>query len=68
MEREIMSILEKYSKAMCANYIDMCIAIEQKYDLYGYPPNIVSIALAAIDKGDDPYDVLESYFEGNADD
>lgn len=63
-----MSILEKYHKAMRTNYIDMCIAIEQKYGLYGYPPNVVSIALAAIDKGEDPDDALEAYFEGNDND
>lgn len=63
-----MSILEKYNKAIRTNYIDMCIAIEQQYDLYGYPPDIVSIALAAIDKGENPDDALEAYFEGNAND
>lgn len=38
-----------------------CVRIEKKHHLYGYPPELVSIGLAAADKGEDPVHAVERY-------
>lgn len=58
-----MTNLERYIKAMITANLDVCAAIEQKYDLYGYPPEIVTAALKAIDDGEDHYAVIDSYLD-----
>lgn len=60
-----MSLLTRYTKAMVAGNIDTCIAIEQQYGVFGYPPEWVSVALSAIDDGRDPDAALESYLSGD---
>lgn len=57
-----MSILSDYNKAMIRGDIDACIAIEQEHDLYGYPPEVVSIGLAAADRGMDAVEAVEWAF------
>ena len=59
-----MSILNQYSEAMMANDLDILIRIEKDNDVFGYPPEIVSIGLAAIDKGECHYEAIDNYLEG----
>jgi len=38
--------LDNYCRAMISGNVDWCIAIEKKYDLFGYPPEMVTNELA----------------------
>lgn len=42
-----------------------CIQIEERNGLYGLPPEIVSIGLAAIERGEDPAGVISKAMEGD---
>lgn len=53
-----------YAKALIANRTAQAIAIEQKYDVFGYPPQIVSIALQAASEGRDHLAAIDEYLEG----
>ena len=56
-----MPSLEDYSAAMRKGDVDRCIAIEVLHGVYGYPPELVSVALAAADKGEDVDAAVEAY-------
>ena len=57
-----MPLLADYIVAMkTAHGIDRCIRIEQDAGLYGYPPEIVSVGLAAIDEGKDAHEAIANY-------
>tara|TARA_Y100000310_G_scaffold307319_1_gene349306 strand:+ start:790 stop:1122 length:333 start_codon:yes stop_codon:yes gene_type:complete len=45
---------EQYAKAMMNGNCDLAFAIEKRHGLDGYPPEVVTIGLAAIAKGEDP--------------
>lgn len=45
---------QQYADAMREGDHARCIQIEQRQGLYGWPPEIVSVGLAAIDRGEDP--------------
>lgn len=51
-------------KAMIAGQIDTCIRIEQRHGLFGYPPEVVSVGLAAADKGEDVDAAVDAYLAG----
>lgn len=53
-----------YYLAMTKGDYDTCISIEQKYDLYGYPPEAVSVALNALAQGMDADVAINNYIEG----
>lgn len=59
-----MSELQRYVKALVAGNTNVCIDIEQKHGLYGYPPEIVSVGLKAVDAGNDPEEAVEAYMAG----
>lgn len=59
-----MSILKQYTEAMIAGQHVRCAHIEQCHDMYGYPPEIVSIGLAAIDDGKDGHEAIDAYING----
>lgn len=61
-----MSLISQYNKAMISGDIDKCIEIEQDSGMYGYPPEIVSIALVAIDQGEDHYKAVDDYLAGSS--
>lgn len=61
-----MSVLSDYTKAMVAGYLTQCIAIEKRHDLYGYPPELVSVGLKAVDEGRNPGEAVDLYLEGGA--
>ena len=53
--------VQRYTQAMCRGDLDACIRIEQRFDLYGYPPQIVGVGLQAVDEGRDHLAVVDSY-------
>ena len=55
----------KYMRAMIAGRDDTCGAIERVHGLFGYPPEMVTIALKAFDEGRDPDEALEAYINGD---
>ena len=58
-----MGLLQDYSKAMIAGDSDTCIRIEQKHEMFGLPPELVSIGLAAIDSGLDADAAIDEYIK-----
>jgi hypothetical protein len=57
-----MGVLERYSKAMRSiDGASLCYRIEQEYGLDGYPPELVSVGLRAIDDGCDPHEAIQAY-------
>lgn len=50
-----------YFKAMMANHTGTCFQIEQKYGLDGYPPEVVSVGLAAACLGENAADAAARY-------
>lgn len=56
-----MTILSSYMEALASNDTQECIAIEQDHGLYGYPPEIVSVGLKAIDMGLDPDAAIDDF-------
>jgi hypothetical protein len=53
-----------YGKALVANRVEQAVYIERKYDLYGYPPQVVSIGLQAAAEGRDHMEAVDEYLEG----
>ncbi len=53
-----------YAKAMIAGRNDECYRIECRYQLDGYPPELVSIGLNAAAEGGDAHEAIEAYFDG----
>lgn len=47
--------VDRYLKAFTANAIGICVAIEKRWELYGYPPSVVTQVLAAVANGEDRY-------------
>lgn len=56
---------DAYAKAMISGDVDTCVEIEQKYDLFGYPPEIVSVGLNALANGLDQHDAINTYVGEN---
>lgn len=61
------SDLERYFDAMRDGNIDACARIEQKHDLYGYPPELVSVGLKAVQDGKDKDLAVAEYMDGRND-
>ena len=59
-----MNAASAYIKAMIAGRDIECGRIEQEHGLYGYPPEIVSIGLNAVDEGRDPHAAIDAYVSG----
>lgn len=55
---------DAYAKAMAEGLHDVCMAIEKRYDLFGYPPYLVSIGLAAACEGRDALNAVEAHLDG----
>lgn len=59
-----MSLLTSYYAAMRRrDGLDECMRIEQDAGLFGYPPELVSVGLKAIDDGRDPDEAIAAYME-----
>lgn len=61
-----MSELKRYIDAMRFGNTDACIRIEKQHDLYGYTPEIVSVGLAAVDRGEDAQAAIEAHFDARS--
>ncbi len=59
-----MSELQRYVAAMRYGWTHVCEKIEQKFGLYGYPPEVVSVGLKAFDEGRDVYAAVDDYVNG----
>lgn len=55
--------LVAYHRALITNRLQAAVAIEKKYELYGLPPELVSIGLEAVSRGLDPFDAIEKPME-----
>lgn len=55
-----------YVAAMVADKLHAAIAIEKRYGLFGYSPEIVSVGLAAACDGKDVQAAVDAYLEGDA--
>lgn len=59
-----MKNIDRYTRAMVAGQLEVCVAIEQKHGLYGYPPDIVCVGLRAADEGRSVDDAVDAYING----
>lgn len=53
-----------YARHMLAGNTDAACEIEQRYSLYGYTPELVSIGLSAAAEGRDVDEAIEDYIDG----
>lgn len=58
------NLLELYCDAMRHGATEICIQIEQETELFGYPPELVTLGLAALRDGKDPHEAIETYVAG----
>lgn len=57
--------LDRYAKAMIRGDTATCISIERVHDLFGYPPDLVSVGLRAVADCADPHTAIERYMQGD---
>jgi hypothetical protein len=60
-----MSDLQRYAKAMTDGMHHVCVQIEKRHDLYGYPPEIVCAGLKAFEEGRDPLAEVDRILGGD---
>lgn len=53
-----------YAQAMRRNDSETCCAIERRYDLFGWPPEVVSVGLSAAAAGQDVEAAVEAHLHG----
>jgi len=58
-----MNDAEVYFKAMLDGRIDRCARIEQRHDLYAYPPELVTVGLNAVAEGKDAHEAIDAYMK-----
>lgn len=59
-----MTDAQRYVHAMINGDHNTLVRIEQKYDLYGYSPEIVTVGLRAIAEGKDGHAAIAAYIAG----
>ena len=59
MKTKIDIDIENYHGGLMKNNVTLCLAIERRYGLDGYPPNMVSVALQAMASGEDMNKALD---------
>jgi len=52
---------EDYVKYLIAGRTEKCIQIEDRYDLFGFPPELVLIGLTALVEGKDAHAAIDDY-------
>lgn len=62
-----MKLSEQYATAMLAGIHSTCLRIERAQGLDGFPPELVSVGLLALERGDDPYRAISDAFHARAD-
>lgn len=55
----------RYLRALVENGHSTCVAIEQRWDLYGYPPSIVTNVLRRVAAGEDRDAAEDAALGGN---
>ncbi|WP_158664375.1 hypothetical protein [Cupriavidus metallidurans] len=55
---------ERYTRAMIDSDLTTLVRIEQKHNLYGYPPEIVSVGLHAVAEGKNAREAIDAYLAG----
>ena len=55
------TLSEKYAQAMRAGNCGICYDIERRAALDGFPPELVSVGLLALEAGEDPYTAIEKH-------
>jgi len=65
-QTESASLVGRYNAAMMAGNCELALRIEERCGLAGYPPEIVSVGLRAMDKGEDAGAAIDAYI-GHAD-
>jgi hypothetical protein len=55
--------LVAYAKSLVTGNTEAAIRIEKRWDLFGYPPQIVSIGLHAAAEGKDHMQAVDEYLE-----
>lgn len=58
-----MKLSEQYARAMRAGNNDLCFSIERSQGLDGFPPELVSVGLLALEAGRDPYAAIGERFD-----
>lgn len=58
-----MKLSEQYAAAMRAGNHGICFDIERRQGLDGFPPELVSVGLLALERGEDPYRVIGQAFD-----
>lgn len=56
-----MSVTQDYNAALISDDHWRLRQIETEHDLFGYPPQLVSVGLAAVDAGKDPHEAIEEF-------
>lgn len=55
------TLSEQYAKNMRAGNLGICFEIERRAGLAGFPPELVSVGLLALENGGDPYAAIKSH-------
>lgn len=63
-----MKLSEQYAAAMRAGNHDVAFAIERRQGLDGWPPELVSVGLLALERGEDPYRAIAEGFDAAVED
>lgn len=58
-----MKLSEQYAAAMRAGNHGVCYSIERRQGLDGWPPELVSVGLLALERGEDPYRAIAERFD-----
>jgi len=56
-----MTLTQQYAKHLADGNTKALIAMEEKYGLFGYSPELVSVGLAVIELGHAPEDAIYFY-------
>lgn len=55
----------RYLRAMMMNGHSTCVAIEKRWDLYGYPPSVVTNVLRRVAAGEDRHAAEDAALGGD---
>lgn len=55
--------LAAYHRALIRGNTELAVRIEKKHDLFGLPPQMVSLGLEAVANGRDPWQAIEQPME-----
>lgn len=58
-----MKLIDEYSAALVSGDTETCVEIELAYGLYGFPPELVSVGLVALDAGGSAQVAIANYLQ-----